>query len=165
MTGKSNEEEPQRIEEAIPREVRQDINIEHVRFTRIAEITIQQAIESFNKAHAKSYRTSCETPNQANTGKEYRGLLAKDLSEAVAKGLTPTKCKECSGTGLDHPCSAKSRNTDDDSCPRCKGSGIEPPQQEQVIDVTSCFSRTSQKTSAPSNSGRPANLSDIDYGH
>lgn len=145
----TNEEEPQRPQEAISREVCQDTNIEHVRFSLIAEITIQQAIESFNKAHAKSYRTSCETPNQANTGKEYHGLLAKDLSEAVAKGLTPTKCKGCSGTGL-HPCSAKSRNTDDDTCPRCKGTGIEPSKAElkaRKID------------------SRPANLSDIDYGH
>lgn len=82
---------------------------------------------------------------------EYRGLLAKELSEAIAKGLTPKKCKECCGNGLDHPCSAKSRNTDDDTCPHCKGTGIEPapsPQQEQAA-----------------RDSRPANHSDIDYGH
>lgn len=39
-------------------------------------------------------------------------------------------CTECGGTSLDHPCSAKSRNTDDDTCPRCKGSKLEPTQVE-----------------------------------
>jgi len=33
------------------------------------------------------------------------------------------QCRECRGTGIDHPASAKSRNTDDDSCPVCGGSG------------------------------------------
>lgn len=119
-------EEPQRPESTIQGDRQaSDINIEHVRFSLIAEITIQQAIKNFN----------------CKVGREYRGLLAKDLSQAVSQGLTPEKCKECCGNGLDHPCSSKSRNTDDDTCPRCKGTGIEPapsPEQEQA---TSNFRR------------------------
>jgi len=46
-------------------------------------------------------------------------------------------CRECHGSGLDHPCSYKSRNTDDNACPRCGGTGLEPPVEFiNIITIT-----------------------------
>jgi hypothetical protein len=53
-----------------------------------------------------------------------------------------SKCGECLGSGLDHPCSAKSRNTDDDSCPVCGGKSVE------VISTTERFPHLPAKYNA-----------------
>ena len=50
--------------------------------------------------------------------------------------LPPGVCKECAGSGQDHPASAKYRNTDDDTCPRCKGTGKEPSVQGAVGEAS-----------------------------
>lgn len=66
-------------------------------------------------------------------------LLRIDITNDVCCNLSVMfsiengTCKECSGTGLDHPCSAKARNTDDDTCPKCKGT---PSDQPRYLNIT-----------------------------